>query len=189
MSRNGAEPFDLLILPDLLGGQIAFGGPGVAAAQLAHLAAGLHQSVVHPILGHRLAVAAFALGDLVFVVREHQVEPTAVDVERLAQQLAAHGGAFDVPAGPARSPGARPRRLARLGRFPEGEIATGPLAIGHAAPFATHRLDAAMAQLAVVGALGHLEIHVALRFVGETLLTSVSVNLMISSIVSVQRGK
>ena len=156
-------------LADLLGGQIAFGGLGVAAAHLAHLAAGLHQAVVQPILGHRLAVAALALGDFVFVVREDQVQPAAVDVERLAQQLAAHGGAFDVPAGPAGSPRAGPGRLAGLGRFPEGEIGARPLALGHAAALAAHGLDAAMAQLAVVRALGDLEIHVALRLVGEAL--------------------
>ena len=185
--RGGA--LRLADLAHLLGRQIAFGGPGVAAAHLAHLAGGLHQAVMQPILGHRLAVAAFALGDFVFVVREHQVQPAAVDVERLAQQLAAHGGAFDVPAGPAGSPGAGPGGLARLGRLPEGEVGGRPLPFGHAAPFALHGLDAAMAELAVVGALGHLEIDVALRLVGKTLLDQRLVKAMISSIVSVQRGK
>ena len=95
---------------------------------LAARGAGAEQAVVGPVADHRLGVAAFALGDFVFVVREHEVEAAAVDVERFAEQLLAHGRAFDVPAGPAVAPGAVPRRLARLGRFPEGEVGHVPLA-------------------------------------------------------------
>src|SRR5262245_12212421 len=53
-------------------------------ADFSRFGGGLHQSVVQPVLGLRLAVSTFALRDLVFVVRENQVEPAAVDVERLA---------------------------------------------------------------------------------------------------------
>ena len=51
------------------------------------------------------AVGAAALGDLVLVVREDQVEAAAVDVERHAQPALAHGRALDVPAGAAVAPG------------------------------------------------------------------------------------
>jgi hypothetical protein len=62
----------------------------------------LHEAVVHPHVGQRLAGGALALGDLVLVVRELQVGAAAVDVEGVAQHLAAHGRAFDVPARAAR---------------------------------------------------------------------------------------
>ncbi len=57
-----------------------------------------------------------------------------------------------------------------LADFHRAKSAAGPLALGHAAPFALHRLDAAMAQLAVVGVLGHVEIDVALGLVGKALV-------------------
>ena len=56
-----------------------------------------------------------------------------------------------------------------LADFHRAKSAPGPLSLGHAAAVALRGLDAAMAQLAVIGTLGHLEIHVALRLVGETL--------------------
>ena len=43
------------------------------------------QPVVQPVLHHRLAVAALALGQLVFMMRKHQVQAAAVDVESFAQ--------------------------------------------------------------------------------------------------------
>ena len=45
------------------------------------------------------AVGAAALGNLVLVVREDEVEAAAVDVEDLAQVFRRHGRALDVPAG------------------------------------------------------------------------------------------
>ena len=40
-------------------------------------------------------------GDLVFVVREHEVFAAGVEVEGLAEEFGGHGGALDVPAGAA----------------------------------------------------------------------------------------
>ena len=48
-----------------------------------------------------------------------------------------------------------------LARFPEGEVGGAPLPLGHATSFALHRLQAAMAELAVVRVLGHVEVNVA----------------------------
>ena len=81
------------------------------AERLRHLlAAEVHHARVQPV-ARELAVAerALGLGDLVLVVREDQVGAAAVDVERLAEVAVRHRRALDVPAGPARAPGARPR--------------------------------------------------------------------------------
>ena len=70
-----------------------------------------------------------ALGDLVLVVREDEVDAAGVDVERLAEVAHAHRGALDVPA---RAPGpdrGLPRRLVRLGALPEREVADVVLAV------------------------------------------------------------
>src|SRR5256885_15555628 len=56
------------------------------------------------------------------VWRELQVLAAAVDVEMLAEQRAAHGGAFDVPARPPFAVARRPLRLVGLGALPEHEV-------------------------------------------------------------------
>ena len=55
---------------------------------------------MHPDAGHLVdAESAAALRDLVFVVREDQVDAAAVDVDgRLAEQAQRHRRALDVPA-------------------------------------------------------------------------------------------
>ena len=53
------------------------------------------------------------LGDLVFVVREDQVEAAGMDVEDLPEIALAHRGALDVPAGAAAAPGRVPAGLVR----------------------------------------------------------------------------
>ncbi len=87
---------------------------------LAALGFGSHagQAVMHPIFHKRLAGAAFALGQFVLMVGEHQIHPAAVEVETFAEDFGAHGRALDVPAGAAFAPGAVPRGLAGLGGLP-----------------------------------------------------------------------
>ena len=79
---------------------------------------------VHPEPRERRARGAFALGDLVFVVRENEVDPAGMQIDgRLAEQPQRHRRAFQVPA---RAPGTQPvipRRLAGLGRLPQHEVA------------------------------------------------------------------
>src|SRR5262245_10392601 len=53
---------------------------------------------------------------------KNQVHPAPVDIKGLSQILAAHRGAFDVPAWPAVSPGALPERLAWLALLPQREV-------------------------------------------------------------------
>ena len=147
---------------------------------ISHLAAGelgldAGQAVVHPVFGERLAGGAFALGEFVFVMREQQVHPAAVDVEGFAEVFHAHGRALDVPAGPALAPGRIPHRLAGLGGFPEGEV--GGVALAGAFQRRACRLPAlrpAVGQLAVVGVLGDIEPDVALGRVGEALVDQLS---------------
>ncbi len=57
---------------------------------------------MHPVMRHDIAaMGAAGLRDLVFVVREDQVEATAVNVELLAEIGRRHGRALDVPTGAA----------------------------------------------------------------------------------------
>ncbi len=99
------------------------------AERLAHFFA-LNEQVraVHPVLDELVSVAlqagAFALGDLVLVMGEHQVLAAEVEVEIWPEQLHAHCAALDVPAGPALAPRAVPKHLAvlRHAGLPEGEV-------------------------------------------------------------------
>src|SRR5918994_2365982 len=84
---------------------------------------------MHPVAREGQAECTLGLGNLIFVMRKHQVSPAAVDVERLAKILGAHRRALDVPARPARTPRAFPGRLAGLARFPESEIQRRSLAL------------------------------------------------------------
>ena len=85
--------------------------------------------VVVGVLGVGAAVGADALGDLVLVVGEGQVDAAAVDVDGQAQGLFDHGRAFDVPAGAPLAPGGGPGRFVRLGRLPQDEV-VGVLLVG-----------------------------------------------------------
>ena len=75
----------------------------------------------------RLAGRPLALCDLVFVVREHQIDPARMDVDgRLSEESKRHRRTFDVPAGTAgrdAGVGKLPRRFAFARSFPEHEIA------------------------------------------------------------------
>src|SRR5215470_11143796 len=87
-----------------LGQDVAHGDE--VALGLGHLdAANRQHPVVQPIPCERVAImGADALSDLVLVVREDQIETTAMDVESFAELAIAHRGAFDVPARPPTPP-------------------------------------------------------------------------------------
>ena len=74
--------------------------------RLAHLLAvdGQHV-VVHPVLHGLMAHRGYGLRNLALVVGEDEVHAAAVDVELLAEVLAAHRRAFAMPAGEAVAPG------------------------------------------------------------------------------------
>src|SRR3546814_8213020 len=67
-------------------------------------------------------VGAAALRDLVLMVREDQVLPARVNVDRIAQMLLDHGRAFDMPARPPASPGRLPAGKVVRRRLPKHEI-------------------------------------------------------------------
>ena len=100
------------------------------ALGLGHLLAFDEQEAnVEPVAREGLVRGGFGLGDLVFVVREHEVFAAGVEVEGVAEILHGHGGALDVPAGAAGAEGRIPGGLAGLGGLPEGEVAGGILVV------------------------------------------------------------
>ncbi len=72
-----------------------------------------------------------------------------------------------MPAGAAVAPGAFPRGLAGLSRFPEGEIGGVLFAFAGAAPFALEGFDRAVREFAVVRVFADVEVDVAIGFVGD----------------------
>ena len=81
-----------------------------------------HQAHVEPqpheaLVGHRLG-----LGRLALVVREHEIAPSPVDVDRLAELAQHQGRALDVPPRPARPPARLPGRLVGQRRLPQHEV-------------------------------------------------------------------
>ena len=133
----------------------------------------LQHAGVHPVARERAAARGLALRALVLVMRKHQVSAAAVDVERKPQVLARHGRALDVPARTPLAPGGIPRRLAGLGRLPQGEVERVALArlktltVGAKLAMARfHLVDVAARKLTVSGVRAHAEVHVALDLVG-----------------------
>ena len=100
-----------------------------------------------------LQAGAFALGDFVLVMGEHQVLAAEVEVETWPEQFHAHGATLDVPAGPALAPRAVPKHIAvlRHAGLPEGEVGDRFLfVLVTAVPFAgAHFVEIDVEQLAV----------------------------------------
>ena len=124
---------------------------------------------MHPVLSHRLAVAGFALRDFVLVVRELQVEPAAVNVERFAKDRATHRAALDVPARTALAPRRVPRRFVRFRRLPKREVERRTFQRRGSAAVAGHLREGAVRQLPVFREFFDLEVDVAARLVSEAL--------------------
>ena len=122
----------------------------------------LHEAVVHPDVGERLAERGLGLGDFVLVMGEDEVEAAAVDIQRKRDVLFAHGRAFDVPAGASPSPRAFPVGLTGLGAFPQGEVQRVFLFVaGRHARAGAQFVGRAAGELAVAGEGANPEIDVA----------------------------
>ena len=121
-----------------------------------------------PVVREGRAVAALALGDFVFVMREEQVHATGMKVDGFAEMLFDHRAALDVPAGAALAGAARARPLhvavfLGLVGFPEREVGDGVLVVGvgdGVGDLEFAFLDAREATVAGEG--GDLEIHRAI---------------------------
>ena len=84
---------------------------------------------VHPSADKWLPRCRLRLCDLVFVMREDEVDAARVQIERLTEVAHAHCRALEVPS---RSPWAEwavPRWLARLRRLPQDKVAHVILAV------------------------------------------------------------
>ncbi len=123
---------------------------------------------MQPVLDEGLAARPLALGDFVLVVGENQILAATMDVEGLAEILHAHGRTFDMPAGPAGSPGGFPGGLAGLGRLPQGEVHRVALLLaGSDAGAGPHFVHVALGQFEVAGELLHREVDVAAGGIGH----------------------
>ena len=103
---------------------------GVEVAQaFRHLLALDHEvRAVEPVAAEVSPVSAFGLGDFVFVVGEAEVDPAAVQVDRLACEDALnHRGTLQMPTGAPFAPGAGPvvRAVFGLARLPQDKVSDG----------------------------------------------------------------
>jgi hypothetical protein len=137
--------------------------PQRVAERLAHLLAVQRDpGVVQPVVGEAETGCA-RLGELVLVVREAQVDAAAVDVEGVAEVLAGHRRALEVPARAAGAEGGRPRRRRRLVglvALPQREVAGVALAARVGVLGVDHVVDLLVGQGAVVGPAAHVEVDV-----------------------------
>ena len=116
-------------------------------------------------------MGAATLRDLVLMMREHQIQPPGMNVERLAEIVARHGRALDMPARPSRrvGKGIFPSRLIFAARLPENEI--GRIALVRCdldACTGDHVLPASSGQGAVCRHFRDTEKHMAFGGIGET---------------------
>ncbi len=126
---------------------------------------------MHPVTGELgLRVGATALRDFVLVMREHQIDPAAVNIEGLPQILLAHRRAFDMPARAPVAPRAFPARNVFCRRFPQNEICRVLLVGGDFNPRAGDLFVAVAAgKFPVIVPGRHVEQHMAVRLVGVPL--------------------
>ena len=164
MGGENEEPQHL----GIVGLQDVANGEKVAQGFAHLLLVDVDEAIVQPVFGVGLAGRPLALGDFVFVMGEYEILAAAVDVEGLPQVGHAHGRTLDMPAGPARTPGAVPGRFAGLGGFPQGEVHGIALVLpGGDACAGAHLVHVAFAQLQVVGKLLHGKVDVAVGRIGK----------------------
>ena len=65
---------------------------------------------------------SLALGNLVFMMRAHQLLTTTVDIQHISQLGHGHAGACYVPARSTWSPRALPKRLSWAGSLPQSKV-------------------------------------------------------------------
>ena len=126
------------------------------------------KAVMQPIAGKAAAAGRLGLGDLVLVMREHQIGTTAVNIKAVPQVFAAHSRTFDMPAGATHTPRAFPRRFTRLGGLPQGEIHRIFLLITDLhTRTCQHIIQITAGELAVIGEFLHRKINIAVYLISE----------------------
>ena len=111
-----AKHLEIVFLADLPHGEEIAQGFGHFAV------VNIQEGIVHPISGKFLAIAGLALGDLIFMMGEHQILAAGMDVNLLTQVFFGHNGALNMPARTSLSPGGLPGRLSFFFGLPEHEI-------------------------------------------------------------------
>src|SRR5512133_169053 len=97
-------------------------------------------------------------------MREAQVHTAAMDVEGIAEVLAGHRRALEVPSRAAPSEGRRPGcalQLLRLAPFPERKVARVALAPGISVLGRRHVVHALVGELTIGGPRADVEVHIA----------------------------
>ncbi len=138
---------------------------------------------MQPVARELLVVGGLRLRDLVFVMREHQVDSTGVDVESFAEVALAHRRALDVPARPPaperRIPGPAQLLVLRVRVLPEREVAHRLLVIfvrRHALA-GLQSFPVEVRQRPVRGKARDPEVHVAVRDVRVLVLDELADHL------------
>ncbi len=91
--------------------------------RLRHLAVvNIQKAIMQPVFCKNFAIACFALGNLIFMVRENQILAAGMDVNLLPQIFSGHHGTFNMPARPALTPRRLPVRLAFFLGLPKHEV-------------------------------------------------------------------
>ena len=127
---------------------------------------------MHPIVCQRLMPAAACLSRFVFMMRKHEVSPTAVDINWRPKVAVNHGAALRMPARTSFSPWTRPAGLTRLCGLPKGKIKrVALLGIDLNALARTQLIQIATRQHAIIVIRSHREVHVSRRHcVGKSLI-------------------
>src|SRR5260370_7874971 len=81
---------------------------------------------MQPAPQERLAGGAFALRNLVFMMRKCQVDPAGMNIQCLTEIFHGHRRALNVPPRPSWPDHRLPELLARFRRFPQGKIPRTP---------------------------------------------------------------
>ena len=154
--QEQAEGLGIVALKHLLDGH------KVTKAFAHFFAVHIQEPCVAPDTRELPAKGTFALGDLVLVVREHQVHAARVDIELCAQVRVGHGGALDVPTGAALAPGTLEAPLALAAPLPKCEVGSLLFEFTDLHARALFELiELAAGQLAVVGKGAHTKVHIA----------------------------
>src|SRR5690554_6077 len=137
---------------------------------------------MHPYVGQGPPECSFSLGNFIFMMGKLEVRAPAMNVQRQSQQLFAHGGALNVPPGPAQSIRRLPFgffRLFGLCGFPEDKVQRITLGGSDGNPFSSPEVIERFAgQLPIARKLSNGIVHIAIiGLVGKSLVFKLGDNV------------